>query len=157
MIVKFPDPILLTPTQLFDFRTPPMDAKNLATELLAQMHAHKGVGLAANQIGVPYRVFAIRSSPENIVFFNPLVVFSSEEQTLMEEGCLSLPGGIFKIKRPKEIRVRFQTPSGGVTTQKFEGLTARIIQHEIDHLDGVAFYNRANRYHRDKGMRGAIK
>jgi peptide deformylase len=72
----------------------------------------------------------------------------------MDEACLSFPGVTAKIKRSREIRVRFQAPSGAVVTQKFEGLTARIFQHELDHLDGVLFFNRAGRYHREKALKG---
>jgi peptide deformylase len=72
----------------------------------------------------------------------------------LPEACLSVPGVSVKVKRAGEIRVRFQTPSGLTTTKTFNGLTAKTIQHEIDHLDGIMFFNRANRYHRDKAMKG---
>jgi peptide deformylase len=70
-----------------------------------------------------------------------------------EEGCLSFPDVNLKIKRHKEIRVRFQTPSGNTTSMTFNGLTARVFQHELDHLDGKLFINRAKRVHRDIAMR----
>jgi peptide deformylase len=65
---------------------------------------------------------------------------------------LTFPGLTVKIKRPQHIRVRFQTPNGDTLTKQFTGMTARIFQHEIDHLDGIVFYNRANRVHRDTAL-----
>ena len=70
----------------------------------------------------------------------------------LEEGCLSFPGLIVKVKRPQHIRVRFQTPNGDTITKQFTGMSARVFQHEIDHLNGVLYFNRANRYHRDVAM-----
>ena len=96
----------------------------------------------------------MRGYPENYVCFNPRIVYSSPEVTSMEEACVSFPGVTVKVKRSKEIRVRFQTPSGMLVTKKFDGLTARTFQHELDHLDGILFFNRANRYHREKALKG---
>lgn len=153
-IVKYPNPILTTPTTPFDFSDTTISPIELSETLIKSMHEYKGVGLAANQIGIPYRVFVMRGSQENYVCFNPTIVYQSPEQELNDEECLSFPGVRVKVKRSLHVRMRFQTPSGILTTQKFEGLTARVIQHEIDHLDGIPFINRANRYHRDKAMKG---
>lgn len=152
-IVKFPDPILLTPTAPFDFSNPPVDPHNLVQDMLKTMVDNNGVGLSANQVGLPYKVFVMRGVDFNYACFNPKIVSYGDQQLLMEEGCLSYPGLIIKIKRPTEVRLRFQTASGGIDTKTFNGLTARIVQHEMDHLDGVAFYNRATRFHRDQAMR----
>jgi peptide deformylase len=70
----------------------------------------------------------------------------------LEEGCLTYPGLIVKIKRPQHVRVRFTKPNGETITKLFTGMTARIFQHELDHLDGIIFYNKANRVHRDKAL-----
>jgi peptide deformylase len=153
-LVKYPDPILNTPCEEFNFNTPPGDPKELAIGLMQIMNQHNAVGLAANQVGVPFRVFVMKGHPENFVCFNPKIVYNSPETELLEEACLSFPGVNVKIKRSKNIRVRFQTPSGETLTTSFEGLTARVFQHEMDHLDGILFFNRANRYHRDKALKG---
>lgn len=153
-IVKYPNPILSTPTQLFNFDNTFINPNSLAVELMKVMNDNKAVGIAANQIGKPYSVLAIKGYPENFVMFNPKIVNVSEETEIMEEACLSFPGVSVKIKRPKDIRVRFQMPSGYTETKTFNGLTARTIQHEIDHLNGILFINRANRYHREKAMKG---
>jgi len=153
-LIKYPDPILTTPCEPFDFANPPGDPSELAIGLMQLMNQYNAIGLSANQVGVPFRVFVLRSHPENFACFNPKIVFQSEEKELMEEACLSFPGVNVKIKRSKSIRVRFQTPSGETVTTNFDGLTARTFQHEIDHLDGVLFFNRANKYHRDKALKG---
>lgn len=154
MLVKYPDPILTTALEDFDFFNTPQTPLEIATKLMTVMNDCSAVGLAANQIGLPHRVFVMRGHPENFVCFNPRIVHRGAEQSSMEEACLSFPGVTVKIKRPTEIRVRFQAPSGAVVTQKFEGLTARVFQHELDHLDGVLFFNRAGRYHREKALKG---
>jgi len=154
MIVKYPNIFLTTPVADFDFSHPPEDTLEISTKLISEMNDHGGIGLSANQLGLPYRVFCMRGHPENFVCFNPKMVYQSDEVELMEEACVSFPGITVKIKRSKEIRVRFQTPSGMMVTRKFEGLTARTFQHELDHLDGVLFFNRANRFHREKALKG---
>lgn len=153
-LVKYPDPILTTPCEDFNFQNPPGDPNELALALMQIMNEYNAVGLAANQVGVPYRVFVMRGYPENYVCFNPKIVYYSESKDLAEEACLSFPGVTAKIKRSKDIKVRFQTPSGETSTMNFSGLTARVFQHELDHIDGVLFFNRANRYHREKALKG---
>lgn len=152
-VVKYPDPILTTPCQEFDFINPPIDPKTLADALMTAMYDHNGIGIAANQLNIPLRVFAIRGPEFNYVCFNPKIVYHSEKTNTLYEGCLSFPGLFIKIKRPEEIRVRFQTPSGVVDTKTFGGMTARIFQHELDHLDGQLFFNKANKFHRDQALR----
>jgi peptide deformylase len=150
-LVSSGSPILRTPTVLFDFINPPLDPQQLAEDMIAVMSEHKGIGLAANQVGLPYRMFVLLGSPYAI--FNPKVVWQSEDYTLEPESCLSFPGLVVKVKRPKEIRVRYQNINGGTETQKFQNMTAKCIMHEIEHLDGKLFYNSANRVHREVAMR----
>ena len=151
-LVKSNDPILTTACQQFNFQDPPFDPIEFSQELVKFMYESNGIGLAANQVGVPYRIFAMRGSPENFVCFNPKIVQPSEAQVSLEEGCLTYPGLAVKIKRPQHVRVRFTKPNNETITRQFTGMTARIFQHELDHLDGVVFYNRANRFHRDKAL-----
>lgn len=151
-LVKNDNPVLTVPCEPFDFSNPPFDPIDFAKDLVKCMYDHDGIGIAANQVGVPYRIFAMRAAPENFVCFNPKVVQPSEAQIVLEEGCLTYPGLYVKIKRPQHVRVRFQTPNGDTLTKQFTGISARIFQHELDHLDGVIFYNRANRVHRDKAL-----
>jgi len=152
-IIKGETPILTSTMEEFYFTNPPENPFDFAMELMQIMNDYNGIGLAANQIGKLYRVFVMRGDPENFVCFNPRIVHMSEEQIVLEEGCLSFPNLIIKIKRPKIIRVRFQTPSGLVETKVFDGLTARVFQHEIDHLNGILFYKRANRIHKEQAFK----
>ena len=152
-LVEQNDPILTTKCQDFDFSNPPFDPIEFAQELVKFMYDKNGIGLAANQVGVPYRVFAMRGSPENYVCYNPKIVQESEQHIVLEEGCLTYPGLFVKVKRPQFLRVRFSTPNGDTRTETFTNMTARTFQHELDHLDGIIFYNKANKYHKDQAMR----
>ena len=147
------DPILTNRCELFDFTNPPFDPVEFSQKLVKFMYDNNGIGLAANQVGVPYRAFSMRAHPENFVCFNPKIVQPGEQQIILEEGCLTYPGLSVKIKRPQHIRVRFATPNGEVRTDTFTGMTARIFQHELDHLDGIEFFSRANRYHREQAFK----
>lgn len=148
------DPIALSePTYKFDFANPPLDPEQLAKKLVEVMYHFDGVGLAANQIGIGLAVIAIRGWPEDIVMFNPRIVHFEQTSDVQEEGCLSFPGLVVKIKRSTDIRVRFEAPNGQTFTNRFNGTTARVIQHEIDHTNGILFYNRANKFHRDQAFR----
>lgn len=157
MIVTYPDPSLTTVTGEFDFVNSPYDPIEIADTLMRVINDKSLISISANQLRLPHRVFVLRGAENNFVCFNPKIVYSSEESELLDEACPSFPGVTVKVKRPKEIRVRFQTPSGVTTTQTFSGLTARAFQHELDHLDGVLFYNRANRYHREKALKNGRK
>lgn len=141
---------LTTPCEDFDFNGP-QDAKNLAETLIETMEYHKGIGLAANQVGLPWRVFVTAGDPYAV--FNPKLIDTSDEQIVLEEGCLTYPGLYVKIKRPKHIRVRFTDLNGETKTEKYTGMTARIFLHEMEHLDGGTFYNNATKFHKDQAFR----
>ena len=111
-LVNANDPILKNKCDNFDFNNPPFDPIQFAENLVKHMYDWNGIGLAANQIGIPYRIFAMRGQPENFVCFNPRIVQPSEMQIVLDEGCLTYPGLYVKIKRPQHVRVRFQTPNG---------------------------------------------
>lgn len=153
-LITHPNPLLKEILPEFNFSTPPDDPNSIATQLLTDMYEHNGIGLAANQLGLPYRVFVMRGHPESFACFNPRIVNYSDEIVEMDEACLSLPGVNAKVKRPESIRVRFQTPSSETVTMDFNGMTARVFQHEIDHLNGLLFIDRLNRIKRDKAMKG---
>jgi len=152
-LVDAKDPILKTKCEEFDFINPPFDPIEFSKDLIKFIYDNNGLGLAANQVGVPYRIFAMRGAPENFVCFNPKIVLPSSEQVILEEGCLTYPGLLVKIKRSQHIKVRFRTPNGETLTKTFTGMTARIFQHELDHLDGIEFFSRANKYHREQAFK----
>lgn len=151
--MKLDDTYITEVCEEFDFKDPPFDPVDYAQNLVKFMYENNGIGLAANQVGTPYRIFAMRAAPENFVCFNPKIVQESEQTVTLEEACLTYPGLLVKIKRPEFIRVRFQTPNGETLTKQFIGMSARVFQHEMDHLDGIVFHTRANKFHRDKAMR----
>jgi peptide deformylase len=152
-LVKSDDIILKTLCKPFDFLNPPFDPIEFSQNLVKFMYEKNGLGLAANQVGIPYRIFAMRAAPENFVCFNPRIVMPGTDQIVLEEGCLTFPGLLVKIKRSQHIKVRFQIPNGDTLTKQFTGLSARIFQHELDHLDGVVYYQRANKFHREQAMK----
>lgn len=125
------------------------DPRQLAENLIDTMLHAPGIGLAANQIGVPVRVFAfmelndngVMSEAKPRVVFNPEITAWGGETIELEEGCLSFPGLIADIKRPKIIQVKYQDIRGDFHEATLDGLISRIWQHEIEHLDGKLFYN----------------
>jgi len=159
-LVKSNDPILHEMCSEFDFENgytfengTNLKAKQLYEILKNKMIENKGVGLSACQIGIPVRVFVIGnpSDPDSVIgVFNPIIVDYDEEKVLYEEGCLSFPGLFIKIKRPRAIRARYRGWDGNAGTTRYEGYTARVFQHEYDHLNGITFQSRANRYHLEK-------
>lgn len=154
-LVPSTDHGLVTKTIPFDFSNPPMDPEKLVNEMLTIMANERGIGLAANQVGLPYSLFVVHGDP--FACFNPKIVDVSEELELLDEGCLTYPGLYVKVKRPKHIRFRFTTIKGDVETKKYTGMTARVIQHEMDHLEGNLFYNAATKYHKDQAFRKFLK
>ena len=119
------------------------------------MHDALGIGLAATQVGVMNRVLVYRVDPDAPVaaVVNPVLEWASEEREPLEEGCLSLPGVLVEVERPVHIRVRGRDERGDGLLIEATGLEARVIQHEIDHLDGVLILDRTPRDQRKQAMR----
>ena len=139
-LVKENDKILKTPTQPFDFSNQPISAVYLASSLFKTMFEGGGLGLAANQCGIGLSVFVCGIEEANKqVFFNPEIIETSEEYVSGPEGCLSARFLFLKVERPKWIRVKYQHVTGEWKEGKYEGMTARVIHHEIDHLKGKFF------------------
>ena len=114
-----------------------------------------GVGLAANQVGLLRRFFVYRVSDEGPLqaLVNPVIDWSSDEEETFEEGCLSLPQVVVEVTRPAQIRVSAQDRFGEPLKLEVDGLEARVIQHELDHLDGVLIIDRTTRAQRRQAMR----
>ena len=124
-----------------------VDRVLLKTNLLETMANHNGLGLSANQCGLMHQAFAAYIDwPDRVktVCFNPEIVWSSEETSYIEEGCLTYPGLYLKIRRPVEIKVTYENVDGSVSTQDLEDLEARIFQHEYDHMNGSDFTKRVS-------------
>ena len=119
------------------------------------MHDALGVGLAATQVGVLHRVLVYRAYPEDplTALVNPVLEWASEELEAAAEGCLSLPGVHVEVERSAQVKVRAQDETGQDLYVEAEGLPARVIQHEIDHLDGILILDRISREARKEAMR----
>ncbi|HEY1689625.1 MAG TPA: peptide deformylase [Solirubrobacteraceae bacterium] len=114
-----------------------------------------GIGLAATQVGVLHRVLVYRADPDEpiSVLVNPVLEWLSEETEAAEEGCLSIPGVQVEVERPAQVRVSAQDETGKQLQFEAQGLEARVIQHEVDHLDGVLILDRISREQRRDAMR----
>ncbi len=124
------------------------ELKELVDDMFETMYKKKGVGLAANQVGVLKRVFILdlnsgkeKEGQERLVFVNPEILHM-EGEVVAEEGCLSLPGLWKKVKRASKVVVKAQDLEGKEFQLQAEGLLARAIQHELDHLNGIVFIDR---------------
>ena len=122
--------------------------RKLIKEMVKTMSAENGVGLAAPQVGQNIRLIVVRMNPGEkneitMPMINPEIAYCSQETEWGEEGCLSLPGEWGQVERAKEIIIRFENPKNEVQTLQLELTNARIIQHEIDHLDGILFTDKA--------------
>ncbi|HEV3476922.1 MAG TPA: peptide deformylase [Rubrobacteraceae bacterium] len=150
-IRMFGDPVLKTrasPVESFDGTLP-----QLADEMLATMREHEGVGLAANQVGRLKRILVAALEEEEFVLVNPVVEESAGPTEKQPEGCLSIPGIQVEVERPTAVTVSGQDTSGAPLKIEASGLLARILQHEIDHLDGVLILDRTDRESRKVAMR----
>jgi peptide deformylase len=119
------------------------------------MHDALGVGLAATQLGILHRVLVYRAHPEDplTALVNPVLEWTGDELEIAVEGCLSLPGVHVEVERPASVRVGAQDASGEAIEVEAEGLEARVVQHEIDHLNGVLILDRISREARKEAMR----
>jgi peptide deformylase len=131
------------------------DVKKLVADMFETMYDAPGVGLAAIQVGVPKRIVTIdatRGEEEKkpIVLINPEILWTSDEKTVVEEGCLSIPEYIDEVERPERIKARFTNLEGQTVEVEAEGLFARVLQHEIDHLNGVLFIDHLSKLKRDR-------
>ena len=160
-LLKENDPILKKVMPDFNFDNPVMDPNELVEEMHKIRKRDGGIGLAAPQIGVESRVIVIgmgdlqSDGVEDFAkaFFNPEITEASKDQEYMIEGCLSYPGLFVKVKRPKEITFTFEDEEGTKYYDHLSGITSRIVQHEIDHLDGITFDTKANLLHLQKAKK----
>lgn len=130
----------------------------LMDDMLETMRKAPGIGLAAIQVGVPLRVLVMDlagegEAPQPLYFVNPEISDQSEESSLYEEGCLSVPEYFEEVERPARCRVNYLDYDGRSQTLDAEGLLATCIQHEMDHLEGVLFIDRLSRLKRDRILR----
>jgi len=145
-IVQYPHPTLRYKSK--PLRRVDSELKRMIHEMLDLMYANQGIGLAANQVDLPYRLLVMNiksdqtAKDEEHVFINPVILQRKGTMEEKEEGCLSLPDIYAPVKRPQKIVLNAYDLSGREITCEMEGLHARVAQHECDHLDGVLFIDR---------------
>jgi peptide deformylase len=152
-IRRFGDPVLKSRAARVDrFDSALQDQVN---RMAALMHDALGIGLAAPQIGVSQQLLVYRVGPDGpvVALVNPEVEWTSKDAEEAEEGCLSIPGILVDVERPVHVRVRAQDEHGGGRVVEASGLEARVIQHEIDHLNGVLILDRTTKDQRRDAMR----
>lgn len=170
-------PIYVVPQPVLKQKAAPIaeitpEIKQLAADMLDTMYAARGIGLAAPQIGVSKRLVVIdveqkeEENPEAegrgepgkpIVMINPEIIETSEEQSVYQEGCLSIPAQYADVERPVSLRLRYTTLEGQTVEEDADGLYATCIQHEIDHLDGILFTDHLSSLKRDMILRKVKK
>jgi peptide deformylase len=151
-IITLPDPVLrmkAAPVERMD-----EELRRLIEDMFATMYDAPGIGLAAPQIGVSRRVIVMDPAKEDepktpLVMLNPEILERSEEMRTHEEGCLSIPEFTAEIERPARTRVAYIDPEGKRQEAELEGIWSTLVQHEIDHLNGVLFIDYLSRLKRD--------
>ena len=159
-IITVPNPLLKTVSKPVDA----IDSKILGilNDMLETMYAAPGIGLAAIQIGIPKRLLVIDIGRDNEnrdphFFINPEILDPAEELGSFEEGCLSVPGVWEEIERPNECNVRFLDINGDEKNIRYSGMMATVIQHEMDHLNGIVFEDYLSRLKKDRAIKKSIK
>ncbi len=155
-LILLPDPILRQaskPVERVD-----ADIRKLADDMLATMYDAPGIGLAAIQIGEPLRLLVIDLAKEDEpkapqIFLNPEILASSDDRSVYEEGCLSIPDYYAEVERPATVTVGFNRSRRQAAGTVADGLLATCLQHEIDHLNGVLFIDHISKLKRDMVVR----
>jgi peptide deformylase len=142
-IRHYPDPVLRMRAREVTEFTPDLEA--LATRMKQLMHDAHGVGLAANQVGLVQRIFVFqRDADEVVAVVNPVILDPSDERETDDEGCLSMQGVTVRVERPVRLTLEGRDEHGGELRFELEGTPARIVQHELDHLDGTLILDRTS-------------
>ena len=159
-LIILPDPVLRQLSEPVE--TVNADIRRLADDMLETMYDAPGIGLAAIQIGVPRRLLVIDVSKDGEdkqpqVFVNPQILTSSDERSVYEEGCLSIPDYYAEVERPAAIKVEYVDLDGRQQTVEADGLLATCLQHEIDHLNGLLFIDYISKLKREMVIRKFTK
>jgi peptide deformylase len=159
-ILILPDPVLRRVSEPVSKVTPAL--ASLIDDMFSTMYEAPGIGLAAVQIGEPQRVVTIdiarKDEPKQpLALINPQVVWASDERSVYEEGCLSIPDYYEEVERPAKVRVTFLDREGAECEIEADGLLATCLQHEIDHLDGRLFIDHISKLKRDRVVKKFTK
>jgi peptide deformylase len=167
--------VLVAPHPALSTKVAPVTAfddtlRQQLTDMTETMYADKGIGLAANQVGILKRIVVMDIGDDNSLtrdadpikpqlfyFINPEIEWESEEKVVFEEGCLSAPGQGVPIERSASLRLRYQNEKGVETTETFHGLQARCILHEVDHINGKTMLDYLSKLKKDLALRKIMK
>ena len=135
------------------------DFEQFESDMIKLMLEERGMGLAANQIGITKRFFAIGHDSfdtfqKHAIIWNPQVINFSNDKVIDVEGCLSFKGIFVKVERPKQIEVQYETTQGKTRFAKLNGMESKCFQHELDHLDGITFNKRVSKLRWDMANKG---
>ena len=159
-IITLPDPKLRLISKPIERVDDPL--RKLLDDMVDTMHEAPGIGLAAIQIAEPLRLVVVDLAkkdepPQPLQFINPEIVWSADDRSVYEEGCLSIPEYYEEVERPARVRARFVDREGKPQEILAEGLLATVLQHEIDHLDGVLFIDHISKLKRDRVTKKFVK
>mgnify|MGYP001206576101 FL=1 len=143
-LIKYPNDFLRCKTRevkVSELKDPKI--QRIVFDMVKIMDVEKGVGLAAPQVGSDLRICTIKIGDEAYILINPKIKSSSRKKDIFEEGCLSFPGKFFPVERPIKVKVQARDMEGKKFKIKADGLLARVLQHEIDHLEGILVIDRA--------------
>ena len=150
-LVDEKDPILKQKLEPFNFQE--NNSLEISKILIENMKYYNGIGLAANQLGFNFRVFSMIHDTHEMVLFNPELITFTEEKIRMKEGCLSFSGLYPYVLRPKGVSIKYFDENNNPMIANLIGLSARIVLHEFDHLNGITFHDRTSRYDLNNAMK----
>src|SRR6056300_1392769 len=127
------------------------DRKELSESMFEAMKKYGGIGLSANQVGLPFNMFVLGDHPQlenglKMTCFNPVIISSSEETNVMKEGCLTFPFVFLSITRPRKVVVKYEDENGDLQEGHLDGMFSRIFQHEYDHTMGLNFTDKVSKF-----------
>ena len=138
------------------------DRKELSEAMFTAMKKYGGIGLSANQVGLPFNVFVMGDHLQlekglKMTCFNPMIISSSKEEVVMQEGCLTFPFVFLNITRPRKVVVKYEDEKGDLQEGHLDGMISRIFQHEYDHMLGRTFVEKASKLKLDRAYKKAEK
>jgi len=138
------------------------DRKELSETMFETMKKYGGIGLSANQVGLPFNMFVLGDHPEveknlKMTCFNPIIISSSVEEEVMKEGCLTFPFVFLNITRPRKVVVKYEDENGDLKEGSLDGMISRVFQHEYDHMLGKTFVDGVSKMKLDMAYKKAEK
>ena len=138
------------------------DRKEVSDKMFELMFKHGGIGLSANQVGMPFNMFVLGGHPQlekgiKMTCFNPMIISSSDETVAMKEGCLTFPFVFLTITRPRKVVVKYEDENGDLQEGHLDGMISRIFQHEYEHMLGKTFIDGISKLKLDRAYKKAEK